>query len=175
MNSKEVLLEDFTKCKIGKKNLITSFFAESHFKDIFTKRWWEDLYYTFWDAKNRFFYGYTDRDWFDWNSSFATRNIELFQQFRDNNHSLMCKHPNPQKFEDMFESMTPDEQYEFFNQLIDALQVMQDDGNTVSERLFGKLGYECSREERQIVRDTRQKAINFFFDTIKERFDDLWD
>lgn len=175
MNSKAVIMQDLHPEKTKKKNLIKEHFVGFKPRYLFYKWWWKDLYYVFWDAKNRFWYGYSDRDWFNWNYEFAERNIELFKQFRDNSHSLMCRYANPTTLEQMMTSMSQEEQYGFLNTLIECLEDMKDDGHTVAQRLYNKNAYDCSVEERKIVMETRKKSIDLFFDTVRTRFDDFWD
>lgn len=173
MNSKAVIMQDLHPEKTKKKNLIKEYFVGFKPRYLFYKWWWKDLYYVFWDAKNRFWYGYSDRDWFNWDYEFAERNIELFKQFRDNNHSLMHKYPY-HIYKDN-RSMTSEEQKEFFNTLIAWLEDMQDDGDYVAQRLFNKKAYDCTEEERRVIWETRRNSINCFFDTVRDRFDDFWD
>ena len=163
-----------------KKNLIKEElqkrFTKKGFKPFY-KWWWREIYYTFWDAKNRFFYGYSDRDWFNWDYEFAARNIELFKQFRDHNHSLMGKYPFHlrQYYKDGYESFTDEQQFAFFNTLIDCLEDMKDDGEHCARKLYGKDLYKCSKEEAEEVFKVRRESIELFFDTVRDRFDDFWD
>lgn len=161
----------------AKKNLLKEPFEGFKASYLFKKWWWRDLYCTFWDAKNRFIYGYSDRDWFNWNYEFAVRNIKLFKQFRDRNHSLMGKYPFTMRpyYQDGYESFTSGEQVKFFNGLIECLEDMSDEGEHCARRMYGKVLYNCSAEEIKEVFKTRQKSIDYFFNTIRDRFDDFWD
>jgi hypothetical protein len=166
-----------TKTKTQKKNLIKEELKGFKFEYLFRKWWWRDLYCAFWDAKNRFWYGYSDRDWFNWDYEFSARNIELFKQFRDNFNSLMHKYPHSMAsyYQNGYDSMTEKEQIDFFNMLIDCLEDMKDEGETVAKRLFNKDFYDCTKEEMLVVQKERQDSIDLFFETVRDRFDDFWD
>lgn len=168
-------LPKFTKINIVKRDIL-SLFKKERFCP-FRKWWWKEIKYIFYDAKNRFWYGYSDRDWFNWDYEFAERNIELFKQFRDNSNSLMHKYPHSacRNDKEWVESMTKDEQKEFFNMLIECLEDMRDCGETAALKLFNKDLYDCTKEEREKVFKERQNSIDLFFETVRDRFDDFWD
>ena len=159
------------------KERMKDLFKKGHFYP-FRKWWWRDVKNIFWDAKNRFFYGYSDRDWYDWDYEFATRNIELFRQLKDKRISYMHKYPASVCKRDKklnAEFFNEDEQNEFFDTLIDCLEDMSDDGDTCARKIYGKNLYDCSDRERMHVGHVRQESINMFFDIVKERFGDFWD
>lgn len=164
-----------TKRNIVKED-IKKLFTKNYFRPQ-RKWWWRELKYIFWDAKNRYLYGYSDKDWFNWDYEFAARNIELFKQFRDNGHSLMGKYPISMRpyYKDGYESFTSEEQVEFFNDLIECLEDMSDDGEHCARRLYEKDLYDCSTEEFKEVHKVRQDSIDYFFETVRDRFDDFWD
>lgn len=159
--------------KAKKVNLVTANLKGFKFSDLFKRSWWKNLRITLYNAKNRFFYGYSDCDWFDWDYWFAVRNIELLQQLRDNGTTAFRKNPSSRQNQTV-DSMTEQEQYDFFNMLIDCLKDMADD-NRVAYRLYDKPLYECNFGERQMVEKERQKSIDIFFDIMKERYDEFWD
>lgn len=168
-------LSKSTKVNIVKKDILLLFKKENFYP--FRKWWWKEIKYILHDAKNRFWYGYSDKDWFNWDYEFADRNIELFKQFRDHSNTLMHKysHSTRRSSEDWGKSMTKEEQREFFDMLIECLKDMQDSGETTALRLFNKDYYDCTQEERGIVKKERQDSIDLFFETVRDRFDDFWD
>jgi uncharacterized protein YwgA len=56
-----------------------------------------------------------------------------------------------------------------------TIEDMSDEGEHCARRLYGKDLYDCSTEETKEVFKARQDSIDYFFETVRDRFDDFWD